>query len=219
MPTTVFLDVNETLLDLSALDPHFAAAFGDAQTRPKWFAELLQLALTHTVTGDYRDFLVLGEAALHALGQKLGQPVLADLPNQVRATMRQLPPHPDTRAALERLRGGGAALYALTNNPLPVVQAQLEHAGLGDLFTGVLSGDTVQTLKPGRAAYLHGLQAAGADATDSWLVAAHGWDITGARAAGLRTAFVTRPGQAQNPLAPADLSGPLAEVAGTILAG
>jgi hypothetical protein len=46
--------------------------------------------------------------------------------------MRQLPPHPDTRAAL----------YALTNNPLPVVQAQLEHVGLSDLSTGVLSGDT-----------------------------------------------------------------------------
>jgi 2-haloacid dehalogenase len=64
MPTTVFLDVNETLLDLSALDPHFATAFGDAQTHSKWFSQLLQLALT----GDYRDS-VLGEAALHALGK------------------------------------------------------------------------------------------------------------------------------------------------------
>ena len=82
MPTTVFLDVNETLLDLSALDPHFAAAFGDAQTRPKWFAELLQLALTHTVTGDYRDFSVLGEAALHALldgGVDLGAREVVDV--------------------------------------------------------------------------------------------------------------------------------------------
>lgn len=60
----------------------------------------------------------------------------------------------------------------------------------------------VQILKPGRAA-------------DRRPRLGH----HGARAAGLRTAFVTRPEQAQNPLAPADMSGPLTEVADTILAG
>ena len=53
-------DVNETLLDLGALDPHFARVFGDAAVRREWFATMLQSALLLTVTGPYFD---------HALGQ------------------------------------------------------------------------------------------------------------------------------------------------------
>jgi 2-haloacid dehalogenase len=35
------------------------------------------------------------------------------------------------------------------------------------------------------------------------MVAAHGWDVGGAKRAGMKTAFVTRKGQALYPLAPA----------------
>jgi 2-haloacid dehalogenase len=40
------------------------------------------------------------------------------------------------------------------------------------------------------------------------LVAAHGWDVAGALAAGCRAAFVARPGRLPDPVAPApDLTG------------
>jgi 2-haloacid dehalogenase len=39
----IVFDSNETLLDLSALDPHFARAFGDASARDVWFKQVLQL--------------------------------------------------------------------------------------------------------------------------------------------------------------------------------
>ena len=218
MPTpTVFLDVNETLLDLSALDPLFGNAFGEVAARKQWFQLVLQLALTHTVTGDYRDFSALGKAALEALGQARQQPVPDGLADEVARTMKSLPPHPDTREGLQRLNDGGARLYALTNNKLDVLEAQLDNAGLRGLLHGALSVDAARTLKPGRAAYEYGLREAGAEAAQSWLIAAHGWDITGANAAGLRTAFVERAGQAQNPLARADLSGGLVEVVEALL--
>lgn len=214
---TVFLDVNETLLDLSALDPLFDEALGDIAARKQWFGLLLQLALTQTVIGEYHDFKALGEAALTALGQARGQTMPDSLPEQVAAAMRQLPPHPDTAEALMRLRESGARLYALTNNPLDVLEAQLKNAGLRDLFDGALSVDEASHLKPHRAAYKYGLRQAGAEAQSSWLIAAHGWDIAGAKSAGLKTAFVERPGQAQNPLALADVSGNLGEVVEAVL--
>ncbi|AZI41360.1 haloacid dehalogenase type II [Deinococcus psychrotolerans] len=215
--STVFLDVNETLLDLSALDSLFEDALGDAGARRQWFGLLLQLALTQTVIGDYHDFKMLGEAALSALGQTRGQVIPSDLPAQVAAAMRQLPPHPDTAEALMRLREGGARLYALTNNPLAVLEAQLKNAGLHDLFDGALSVDEAHHLKPHRAAYEYGLRRAGAEASGSWLIAAHGWDIAGAKAVGMKTGFVERAGQAQNPLGLADVSGSLSEVVEAVL--
>jgi 2-haloacid dehalogenase len=218
MPLTVFLDMNETLLDLSALDPVFAGAFGDTGARKQWFGLLLQLAMTHTILGDYRDFSELGREALTALGEARGQPVPGDLPGRVSAQMQALPPHADTVEGLSILRAGGARLYALTNNRQEVLDAQVAAAGLGDLLDGAVSVDPGRVLKPGGGAYAYGLATVGAVAADTWLLAAHGWDISGARAAGLRTAFVERPGQAQNPLLRADVAGPLPEVARHLLA-
>ncbi|MGT1696601.1 hypothetical protein ACVPTE_23550 [Salmonella enterica subsp. enterica serovar Winslow] len=39
-------------------------------------------------------------------------------------------------------------------------------------------------------------------ASQAMMVAAHGWDVGGAKLAGMHTAFVTRPGQCLYPLAP-----------------
>jgi 2-haloacid dehalogenase len=57
-------DVNETMLDLGALDPHFERVFGDAGVRLAWFLQLLQSALVATVTGVYSDFGTIGGATL-----------------------------------------------------------------------------------------------------------------------------------------------------------
>ena len=50
-------DVNETLLDLAAMDPHFQRIFGDAGVHVAWFTQRTQSALVATVT--YRRFGVI----------------------------------------------------------------------------------------------------------------------------------------------------------------
>lgn len=55
-------DVNETLLNLEALDPQFERAFGNAATRQAWFGQLLALWLTELVTGEYTPFGTIGVA-------------------------------------------------------------------------------------------------------------------------------------------------------------
>ena len=51
MARVCVFDVNETLLDLAALDPLFGRAFGDPGVRRAWFQQVLQSALVATVTG------------------------------------------------------------------------------------------------------------------------------------------------------------------------
>lgn len=52
------------------------------------------------------------------------------------------------------------------------------------------------------------------------MIAAHGWDIAGAHAAGLRTAFISRPGQRKLPGGPAaDTSAPDLDALATQLIG
>src|SRR5215208_6483281 len=69
MARVCVFDVNETLLDLGALDPHFERAFGYAGIRRTWFLQLLQSALVATVTGVYSDFGPVGAAALQLVAE------------------------------------------------------------------------------------------------------------------------------------------------------
>jgi 2-haloacid dehalogenase len=55
-PVCVF-DVNETLLDLAALDGEFERLFGDRGARVAWFGQLLQSAMVATITDRYTAFV------------------------------------------------------------------------------------------------------------------------------------------------------------------
>ncbi len=192
--TLCVFDVNETLLDLGGLDPVFERVFGRAEIRPRWFSQTLQLALVATVTGAYRPF---GEHAMAALGMlaELEGVALGDEDRrQVREAMASLAPHPDVRPGLERLRGAGIRLAALTNSTQQVLDAQLHHASLGDLFEAALSADAVRRLKPAPEPYAHAADRLGVRLAELRLVAAHAWDVTGALSAGAQAAFVARPG-------------------------
>jgi 2-haloacid dehalogenase len=213
-------DVNETLLDLAAMDPHFQRVFGDAGLRKVWFAEMIQSALVATVTGAYSPFGAHALAALRMVADQTGRPLSDADREAIAGQLRRLPPHPEVRAALERLRGAGFQLAALTNSTGEVARAQLQHAGLIDLFDQVLSADTVHRLKPAPEPYRMTAERFGVRIGDLRLTAAHGWDVAGARHAGCAAAFVARPGKALDPLAEApDIVGKdLDEVAARILA-
>jgi hypothetical protein len=64
MTSVLAFDVNETLLDLTALDPMFETVLGDAALRPTWFGSMLQLSFVGGLTGRYVDFTTAQEAAL-----------------------------------------------------------------------------------------------------------------------------------------------------------
>ena len=220
MPRVIVFDVNETLLDLAALDPIFERAFGDGAVRREWFNQMLQSALVATVTGAYSDFGSAGMAALAMVAARRGTTIGDGEKEAVRDGMRRLPAHPEVRPSLERLRDAGLRLAALTNSTAEVVEAQLTNAGLRDLFEQALSADTVRRLKPAPEPYRMAAERMGVPINQIRLVAAHAWDVAGAMRAGAVAAFVARPGQVLDPLVPvpdvvgADLHG----VAESILA-
>jgi 2-haloacid dehalogenase len=184
---------------VGALDPHFERAFGSAAVRQQWFGQVLQLAFVGGLTGRYVDFTSAQKAAVAMLAERHG--VEVD-PDPIVAGMRTLPPHADVPEALDTLRAADLPLAAITNSPLDVVNEQLRTAGLADRFDAILSADQVQALKPRPEPYEFVARTFGIEVGDVRLVAAHGWDITGALAAGCKAAFVARPGQVLNPLAP-----------------
>jgi 2-haloacid dehalogenase len=219
MARVCVFDVNETLLDLGALDPHFERAFGDAAVRRAWFSQLLQSAFVATITGAYSDFGTIGGAALEMVAERQGLDLSDEDKQKILGGMRELPPHPEVIESLDRLRDAGLRLATLTNSTQQVAEAQMSNSGLRDYFEQVLSADAVGRLKPAPEPYRMAAQSLGIEVQGVRLVAAHAWDVAGALRAGCAAAFVARPGMVLDPLVerPDVVGADLREVADQIL--
>lgn len=135
----------------------------------------VRLAMAHTLADDFRPFAELLQAAGGSVPE-------------------EMPPFPDVPAGLDRLRSKGHRLAVLTNSAQATGDKHLQGAGLRDRFERVIGVDEVGAYKPSRRAYAFALEQLDAAPEQTWLVAAHDWDVIGARAAGLRTAFLARGG-------------------------
>jgi 2-haloacid dehalogenase len=200
MARVCVFDVNETLLDLGALDPHFERVFGDAGVRRAWFLQLLQSALVATVTGVYSDFGTVGAAALEMVAEREGVDLPEEDKQEILGGMRELPPHPEVEESLERLREAGLRMATLTNSTQQVAEAQMENSGLRGYFEQTLSADAVKRLKPAPEPYRMAAESLGVEMGQVRLIAAHSWDVAGALRAGCAAAFVARPGMVLDPL-------------------
>lgn len=109
---------------------------------------------------------------------------------QVATAAGRPPAWPDSAAGLERL-GDRYPVVALSNACRSDLLQLNAHAGLR--FHLALSAESVRTYKPSPAVYELAVAASGLPAHRLLMVAAHAWDLRGARAVGMRTAYVARP--------------------------
>lgn len=193
-PEILVFDVNETMLDLRALHPHFEQVFGDKRVMGEWFGLMLRLSLVATVTRTYRPFAELGRDALLTTARKQGVELDTAVQNDILGTILRLPPYPDVIPALTRLRDADFRLVTLTNSAPAAQAAQLAYAGLTDFFERQFSVEAVQLFKPAPETYRYVADQSGVTINHLRLIAAHDWDVTGAIRAGAQAAFVARPG-------------------------
>ncbi len=219
MKPVLLFDVNETLLDLTALDTLFADKLGNPALRPLWFAQMLQLSFVGGLTGEYINFTDAQRAALRMVATRAKITVADTDIHAIVDSMSTLPPHPDVPAALHRLKDAGFQMATLTNSVAAVAEAQVRNACF-DMFDQILTADTVAQLKPAPAPYLMAAKAFGVRVDQTCLIAAHSWDISGALAAGCSAAFVARPGAVLSPVGaqPGIVGKDIAEVADALIA-
>src|SRR5258708_28771080 len=172
--TVLAFDVNETLLDLRALDAPFTVAFGDASLRPLWFSIMLQVAFVGGLTGSYTDFTTAQRSALTIVATRQKVTLSAEQSDVIVDGMRTLPPHPEVRAAMDRL-AKKYRLVALTNSTARVAPAQLRNAGPRDLLQAAYSADTVRKLKPAPEPYRMVAERSGVPIGEVRRIARHRW--------------------------------------------
>jgi 2-haloacid dehalogenase len=184
----VLFDVNGTLLDPRALTASWEGAPGGLGLSV--LDHTVLQSMVDTLSGEFRPFTEYIRAALAHRAELLG--VGADAVEAGMAAAKALPPYPDAADALARLRLAGHTPCAVTNSAADAARAALTEAGLIEHLDAVVGADAVGAYKPDPRVYRHALDVLGLDAAQTWFVAGHWWDVTGAKRVGMRTAWVAR---------------------------
>jgi 2-haloacid dehalogenase len=186
-PTAVF-DIIGTCFSLDKPRQALARLGAPAPALELWFAQSLRDSFAFSHAGGYAPLKEVLAAELARSARQLGLQASEDDLRSVLRTFAELDPRPDLADALAVLGDRGWQLVALTMGAAQSTRDLLEQAGVADRFDAVLSCDSISVTKPNQAVYQLALERSGAE---TWMVAAHAWDIAGASRAGLKTAFVT----------------------------
>ncbi|PKG34526.1 haloacid dehalogenase type II [Psychrobacter sp. Sarcosine-3u-12] len=198
-PSIIVFDVNETLLDITTLEPLFARLFDDKQILREWFAQLVLYSQTMTLSGLYTPFGELGVDALQMTADIHEITLTDDDIDELKERMSEMPAHPDAIPALTKLRDAGFRLVTLTNSASSPSPTPLEKAGLSEFFEQSFSVEKVAKFKPAPETYQMITKELAVEMSDLCLVACHLWDTIGAQAAGCQGAFLKRPYNAMLP--------------------
>ncbi|MGK9463214.1 haloacid dehalogenase type II [Streptomyces sp. G6] len=133
------------------------------------------------------DVLDLEAARLVADAAGVHDPAAVE---ELARSSRRLPPWPDTVPGLARL-AERFPLIGLSNAGRTALLQLNSHAGLR--WHQALSAEDARSYKPDPAVYRLAVTASGRPPNRLLMVAAHAWDLRGAQALGLRTAYVARP--------------------------
>lgn len=199
-PKLLIFDINETLLNMKPLEEAINTALASQHAFSLWFRTLLHYSLVENLTGNYEDFSAVGKATLQMTMKKFGKNLSDAQVDSILGNIKKLPAHDDVKKGLKLLKEANIKLVALSNGNEKVLNEQLEFAGLASYFDAIMSVDVVARYKPEGSSYNAVLAKMSESAENTMMVAAHGWDILGAKRAGLRTAFVARENHAIYPL-------------------
>lgn len=198
VPEVILFDVNETLLSLDPLNVSVGHALGGRNDLlPLWFSTLLHYSLVETLSGTYHSFGEIGAAALMMVAEMQGIEITLD---EARAAvippLRSLPPHPDVVEGLTALRNAGRfRLVTLSNSSDAEADAKLRKADLIEMFDRCYTVESLEKFKPHTEVYCQVLDDLRVKPEEVLMVAAHAWDLMGAKSIGLQTAFIARPGK------------------------
>jgi 2-haloacid dehalogenase len=193
-PVVAILDVNETLSDLSPLGERFEEVGAPRHLLPSWFASTLRDGIALTASGRYAPFEDVARDAARTLLAAVPElrPPLDEAAEHVVAGFAALSPHPDVPAGLRRLRDAGLRVATLTNGSATSTESLLERAGLSELVERCLDVAEAGRWKPAPEPYEHACRILRVEVGDAVLIAAHPWDVHGAKTAGLRGAWLDR---------------------------
>jgi 2-haloacid dehalogenase len=187
-------DVYGTLIDPFYMEEHLRQAFGEKakEATELWRAKQIEYSFRRALMKKYLPFDVCTAQALRFVSAHLGISLSEEAQANLMSKYPQLPAYQDVTDALGECAAQGFTIAACSNGTESAVRALLRNAGILQYFAKIVSVDPIRTFKPDPAVYEYLVAELQARRDRVWLISSNPFDVIGARACGLRTAWVQR---------------------------
>ena len=194
MPKALGFDIYGTLVDPLEMNEHLGEVVGEGAERfsALWREKQIEYTWRRGLMREYADFGVCTRQALDYAALSFGLELSSDQRERILQEYQNLRPFPDVLPGLERLRSEGHTLVAFSNGVERTARVLLERGGVLDHLGDVVSVDDLGTFKPDPEVYRYLARRLDRPVGEMWLVSSNGWDVIGAKSAGLRAAWVRR---------------------------
>ena len=194
MPEVLGFDIYGTLVDPLDMDEHLGEIVGEGAGRfsALWREKQVEYTWRRGLMRRYADFGVCTRQALDFVALSFGVELSDNQREGLLEEYQNLRPFPDVLPGLERLRSEGHTLVAFSNGVEETARVLLERGGVLDDLEDVVSVDDLGTFKPDPEVYRYLARRLDRPVGETWLVSSNGWDVIGAKSAGLRAAWVRR---------------------------
>jgi 2-haloacid dehalogenase len=187
-------DVYGTLIDPFHMEEHLRATFGEKakDASELWRSKQIEYSFRRALMKKYRPFDVCTAQALRFVSAQIGISLSEEAQAHLLSKYQQLPAYPDVTGALDELAARGYTIAACSNGTESAVRGALDHARVLPRFSKIVSVDPIRTFKPDPAVYEYLVAELKAKREMIWLISSNPFDVIGAKACGLHTAWVLR---------------------------
>jgi len=187
-------DVYGTLFDVHSVKEQAEELYpehGEAISK-RWREKQLEYSFLRQLNGQYVPFSQVTQDALRYTLLELKLHVTEEQITTLMETYLTLDVYPEVSSVLETM--AHKRLVVFSNGSHDMLDPLIEQSGLADRFEHLVSVDDIKQYKPAPASYMHALNTLGLKREEILFMSSNGWDITGAKSFGFKTAWINRNG-------------------------
>ena len=188
----VIFDVNQTMFSLKEIENSFKIYGLSRRFVDQWFLSVLKEGFSYTLSGKFIDFKTIGQNELQKIFLQKNIICKRTSINRILNSFSHLKIHNDVKKSLKLLKKNNLKIITLTNGSKSNTQILLKNNKIENFIDRCFSIDQFKKWKPHKNVYLSTCELMNIDPKNTLMIAAHGWDINGAKLAGLKTAYITR---------------------------
>ncbi|MBI2648980.1 MAG: haloacid dehalogenase type II [Thaumarchaeota archaeon] len=192
----IVFDLYGTLFDVSSVADTCERLFpGRGNQLSQLFREKqIEYTWRASLTNHYSNFEAITERAIRFVLENLGLDYNGGVLESLQSAYLELKPFEEVPEALKLMKGR-ATLAILSNGTQKTIRSVLARSSMLSLFDKIISVDLVRTYKPSPKVYALAPRILRVPKSKILFVSSNSWDAAGAKAFGLKVAWINRKGQ------------------------
>ena len=188
----VIFDVNETMFSLDSIATKFETLGLPNLSASLWFSNILKEGFANSSIGNFQTFKKIANNELKRIFLKFKIKYHNCYSSIIFDEFSKLKAHKDIIDSIRLLENKKLKMVTLTNGSKDNTLKLLKNSGLQSYISRCFSINELRTWKPDKKTYIYVCKEMNVPPSKTLMIAAHAWDVNGAKKAGLKTGYITR---------------------------